>query len=223
MSDFARAVKIIKKYEGFSERAYPDPYTNTDPYTFGFGTQYYPDGSPVKQGHCCTERKALEYLNHEVEVINDELMRLNIGLDASMTNALISFIHSVGWEPFLYSQIIDSVEIEDWKTAAEEITNWIFDPYYKVIGGLLDRRREEAALFLSEVRGAYSPESTLLLRAFSAYTGAPQEIKAIQYLEQKCNPYILSEFANLFDFKNMSEHGFYYLVEDEYSLRECWD
>lgn len=199
MSDFSRAIKLIKKYEGFSERAYPDPCTGTTPYTLGFGTQYYPDGSPVKKGHCCTERKALEYLNHEVEIIHEELMRLNLGLDDSMLNALISFIHSVGWEPFLYSSIIDSIEIEDWAEAAEEITHWIFDSYYKVVGGLLDRRREEASLFLAELKAASCPSGGILLKAFSDYTGAKHQIHAIQNLEQHLNPYVLAEFANQFD------------------------
>lgn len=200
MSDFSRAINLIKKYEGFNERAYPDLHTGDEPYTLGFGTQYYPDGSPVKQGHCCTERKALEYLNHEVEVIHEELMRLNLGLDSSMTNALISFIHSVGWEPFLYSTIIDAIEIEEWSAAAEEITKWIFDPYYKVIGGLLDRRREESSLFLTEIRAETQPSGGVLLRAFSDYLGAENQIAAVEFLERNTNPYVLAEFANQFEF-----------------------
>lgn len=199
MSDFSRAIKLIKKYEGFSEKAYPDPSTGDNPYTLGFGTQYYPDGSPVKRGHYCTERKAFEYLNHEVEVINDELTALNLGLDDSMLNALISFIHSIGWEPFLYSNIVDCIDIEDWDGAAKEITNWIFDSHYKVVGGLLDRRREEASLFLSEIRACQCPSGGILQRAFSNYTAEHNQIRAIQILEQNLNPYVLAEFANQFD------------------------
>jgi len=30
---------IIKTFEGFSEKAYPDPDTNNAPYTIGYGTQ----------------------------------------------------------------------------------------------------------------------------------------------------------------------------------------
>lgn len=207
MSDFSRAIKLIKKYEGFSEKAYSDPCTGTTPYTLGFGTQYYPDGAPVRQGHCCTERKALEYLNHEVEVINEELMRLNLGLDDSMVNALISFIHSVGWEPFLYSPIIDAVEIEDWRGAAEQITRWVFDHYYRVVGGLLDRRREESSLFLSEIRSSLSPTGGILLRAFSNYGGAEHQIRSIEALERKLNPYTLAEFANQFDLEVTFDFG----------------
>jgi GH24 family phage-related lysozyme (muramidase) len=205
MSDFARAINLIKKYEGYSEKAYPDQVTGVAPYTFGYGTQYYPDGSPVKQGHCCTERKALEYLAHEVEIIDHELTRLNLGLDDSMRNALISFIHSIGWEPFLYSEIIDQIEIECWGAAAEEITRWIFDSYYKVIGGLVDRRREEAKLFLNEVRTSGGQDSGLLLGTFRNYTGAPHQLNAIQILENSCNPYILAEFFNAFNHREMKD------------------
>jgi len=221
MSDFSRAIKLIKKYEGFSEKAYPDPCTGTTPYTLGFGTQYYPDGTPVKKEHCCTERKALEYLNHEVEVINDELMRLNLGLDESMLNALISFVHSIGWEPFLYSPIIDAIEIEDWREAAEQITQWVFDPYYKVVGGLLDRRREESSLFLSEIRSSLSPTGGILLRAFSNFGGAEHQIKAVEALEQKINPYVLAEFANQYDLETCFDFCQEYPWKD--SVFESWD
>jgi lysozyme len=221
MSDFSRAIKLIKKYEGFSEKAYPDPCTGTTPYTLGFGTQYYPDGAPVRQGHCCTEHKATEYLHHEVEVINEELLRLNLGLDQSMVNALVSFVHSIGWEPFLYSPMIDVIEVEDWRGAADQITRWIFDHQYRVVGGLLDRRREESLLFLSEIRSSLSPTGGILLRAFSKYGGAEHEIQAIEALEHQMNPYILAEFANQFDLEATLD------FEQEYAWKnssfDSWD
>ena len=60
MSDLSLVVNLIRKYEGFNEKAYPDPSTGKSPYTIGYGTQYYPDGAPVKQGQKCTKEKALE-------------------------------------------------------------------------------------------------------------------------------------------------------------------
>ena len=106
MSDLSRAINLIRKHEGFNEKAYPDPATGEDPYTIGYGTQFYPDGSPVKRGQCCSKEKALEYLFHETAVIDTQLIKLNLGLDNSMRQALISFVHSIGWEPFLYSNAI---------------------------------------------------------------------------------------------------------------------
>jgi len=198
MSDLSRAINLIRKYEGFNEKAYQDPHTGAEPYTIGFGTQFYPDGSPVKKGQRCSQEKALEYLFHEVNVIESQLLCLNLGPDDSMRQALVSFIHSIGWESFLYSRIIDCLEIEDFSGATEEIGRWIFDQDHKVIGGLLDRRREEMALFLQEIDANPWASTEILLTAFRNYSAAPHEVRAIRILEESISPYILSEFANNF-------------------------
>jgi lysozyme len=198
MSDFSSAINIIRKYEGFSEKAYADPSTGGEPYTIGYGSQYYPDGAPVRQGQLCSKQKALEYLFHEVNVIDTQLTKLNLGIDDSMRQALISFIHSIGWEPFLYSNIVDCLEREDFCSATEEIGRWIFDVDHKVIGGLLDRRREEIVLFLQEVDANPWASTEVLLKAFRNYSAAPHQVRAIRSLEESINPYVLSEFANNF-------------------------
>lgn len=198
MSDFSHAVNLICKYEGYSEKAYPDPTTGEEPYTIGFGTQFYPDGSPVKKGQRCSQEKALEYLFHEVNVIESQLLRQNLGLDDNMRQALISFIHSVGWESFLYSHIIDYLEVEDFASATTEMSHWIFDQNHKVVGGLLERRREETGLFLRNVGTSPWASTEVLLTAFRNYSAAPHEVRAIRALEERINPYILSEFANGF-------------------------
>jgi len=195
---FVNAIDIIRKYEGFNERAYEDQSTGGAPYTIGYGTQYYPDGSPVKMGQYCTEEKALEYLQHEINCIEDDLDGLHLHIDNAMRQALISFIHSVGWKPFLYSSIIDQIEQENWAGVAEEIKCWIFDHYHTIIGNLLERRREEAHLFLSHIHTGRSNSGELLLEAFRNYSGAPHEIKAIKQLEEDINPYLLADFANAF-------------------------
>jgi GH24 family phage-related lysozyme (muramidase) len=196
MGEFREAVELIRKYEGFSEKAYPSG--DDGKYTVGYGTQFYPDGSPVKLGQWCTKEKALEYLYQEVKAIRSSLDDLNLNLDHSMEQALISFIHSVGWTPFLYSNIIDAIERDDLGEAAEEIKSWIFDENHEVIGGLLDRRREEVALFLREVDGNPWVSTEVLMTAFRNYSAAPHQVRAIRNLEENINPYVLAEFANEF-------------------------
>lgn len=196
MGEFREAVELIRKYEGFSEKAYPSG--DDGRYTVGYGTQYYPDGSPVKQGQWCTKEKALEYLHREIKAIQSCLDDLNLNLDHSMEQALISFVHSIGWTPFLYSNIIDAVERDDLAEAAEEMKNWIFDENHEVIGGLLDRRREEVALFLREVDGNPWVSTEVLMTAFRNYSAAPHQVRAIRALEENINPYVLAEFANNF-------------------------
>ena len=198
MSNLSYALKIICRYEGFSEKAYPDPVTGGAPYTLGYGTQFYPDGSPVRQGHRCTKAKAMEYLLNEAHVIDKELTKLNLGLDEHMRHALISFIHSVGWEPFLYSPIVDLIEEEDFCGVTHEMSRWIFDSDRKVIGGLLERRREEVNMFLYDIDANPWASTEILLSAFRHYSAAPHEVRAIRELEQHISPYILSKFANDF-------------------------
>jgi lysozyme len=114
MPSLKEALRLIKTFEGFNEKAFTDPTTGEEDFIIGYGTTYYPDGSQVRQGHLCTEQKAEEYLKNETDLIASEILKLNLGLDACMLNALVSFVHSVGWESFLYSSIIDCCEQEDY-------------------------------------------------------------------------------------------------------------
>ena len=222
MTDFSKAVSLIQKYEGYNEKAYEDPSTGKEPYTFGYGTQYYPDGSPVKQGHRCTKEKAIEYLFHEVNLIDEELSKLNLGLDREMRQALISFIHSVGWESFLYSEIVDLIDNEEFYKAAEQINKWIFDYEHKAVGHLLDRRKEEINLFLSEINNLNKLPIGILLSAFRNYDASPLQTEAINELESKISSYLLAKFINDFEIKNqdlessaLSEES-YYIIRDKY-------
>jgi lysozyme len=219
MSDFSAAIELIRKYEGYNEKAYPDPTTGTEPYTIGYGTQFYPDGSPVRRGHLCTKRKALEYLYHELEVLDTELKKLNLGLDGSMHQALLSFIHSVGWNSFLYSNIIDCLEREDWLSASQEIPKWVFDQDHKMVGALLHRRQEEVLLFLREANNNTWVSTEILLAAFRNYSAAPHQVKAIRMLERSINPYTLSEFANQFKINQDPWNDFF----EEEGLNEIFD
>lgn len=199
MVPFNEAIQLIKTFEGFHEKACDDPSTGEEDYIIGYGTTFYPDGSPVRQGHLCTRDKALEYLNDEIKIISTQLIDLNLGLDLSMLNALVSFVHSIGWEAFLYSNIVDCCEREDYNQAAREMTKWIYDSEYTVIGGLVERRRKEASLFLSEITQHTWIGSDILLKAFRNYTASPGQVRAIRKLQEAIDPYALSSFANDFD------------------------
>jgi len=199
MKSFFRAIELIRNYEGFSEKAYPDSKTGGAPYTFGYGTQFYPDGSPVLRGRCCTKEKALEYLEYELQNISEDLEKINLILEPTMKEALVSFVHSIGWQPFLYSELSDCIANENWYGVAAEMSRWIFDEDHRVIGGLIDRRREEVELFLSEVEDCPWSSTEVLLTAFRNYTASKRQVNAIRKLEKNVNPYLLAEFANEFD------------------------
>jgi GH24 family phage-related lysozyme (muramidase) len=56
------AASFIRRYEGFSADAYPDPATGGEPWTVGFGSTRGPDGKPVRKGDRVTEEQANELL-----------------------------------------------------------------------------------------------------------------------------------------------------------------
>jgi hypothetical protein len=129
-----------------------------------------------------------------------------------MQQALISFIHSIGWEPFLYSQIIDCMEQENISGVCEEIGRWIFNEKYQAIGGLLDRRREEISLFVTDLDIKGYKSTSILLKAFNDFTGKGNQFKAIQRLEEGISPYLLTEFSN--DFNENPEKVYEYFGYD---------
>ena len=53
-------------------------------------------------------------------------------------------------------------------------------------------------LFLRDVDTSPWASTEVLLTAFRNYSAAPHEVRAICALEERINPYILSEFANSF-------------------------
>jgi lysozyme len=202
MYPYREALQLIKTFEGFHEKAYADSSTADNAFIIGYGTSFYPDGSPVKQGHLCTKQKATEYLLNEVNDIANDINDLNLNLDSSMLNALISFIHSIGWKAFLYSNIVDLCDQDDFTNAAQEMTKWIFDDSHQVIGGLIDRRRQEVRLFLQDHSANAWTSEDILLKAFRDYTAAPNQVRAIRELQESISPYSLSSFANTFDLEN---------------------
>ena len=208
MADISRAIALVRKYEGFQEKAYPHLETGAAPYTIGYGTQFYPDGTPVLKGQLVTREKAQEYLVAELDIVDEQLDSLDIVLTNAMREALISFIHSIGWDNFLYSSIVDLIDLGDWKEAAQEIQHWVFDHHRNAVGSLLARRKEECQLFLEETDELPNVPSDLLLTAFRDYMGSPHQVNAIRRLEISLNPYVLSEFSN--DFRILDHPARYF-------------
>jgi hypothetical protein len=149
----------------------------------------------------------------ELNTIKNEVNKFEIKLEERILNALVSFIHSIGWQAFLYSNIIQNLEQRSMMQVIDEMNDWIYDAEHRVIGSLLERRREETSLILGDIgRGTWG--SGILLRAMNGYRGTTNQINAIKTLESHTNPYVLAEFANEFC---LDATGDYDLTEEELS------
>ena len=50
---------LVKEFEGCRLSAYPDPETGAEPWTIGWGTTTYYDGTPVKAGDTISQELAV--------------------------------------------------------------------------------------------------------------------------------------------------------------------
>lgn len=97
--DLSGALGLIRKFEGCSLSAYPDPGTGGDPWTIGFGNTRYPGGRPVRSGEIITQAEADQMLRLEVDSIAAYLgQRIPHWKEMSgnQKSALISFAYNVG-------------------------------------------------------------------------------------------------------------------------------
>jgi lysozyme len=135
---------LIRSFEGRRLKAYQD---SVKIWTIGFGTTFYPDGSPVKQGDSITEEKADFLLKWQV-------LEKSVGVDALVKNvnqnqfdALVSFAYNVGVTNLKKSTLLKKVTVNpNDKTIEAEFLKWN-KAGGKELAGLTKRRQAEADLY----------------------------------------------------------------------------
>ena len=150
-TDLADAIQIIKEFEGCHLSAYPDPLSGGDPWTIGYGTTRFPDGSAVQRGDKINVIEADMLLRLEVDRIAERLR--TIPHWASMGDpqrcALISFAYNLG-TGFYGSAGFDTISAalrdKDWSAVPAALLLYC-NPGTNVEAGLLRRRKAEGALW----------------------------------------------------------------------------
>ena len=136
-------------------------------------------------------------------------------LNRSRKGAVLSFAHSIGLLAFKNSRLLEL--INSYASKTEIIKEW--SPYinrYWLSGGagMRDRRRAELNLFLAADKKiptftkhkCHTP--VCLLNLPDTYTGAPNQVKAVEYLEKKLvNGILWSVIRRFIDFKKSNWFG----------------
>lgn len=92
-----KAIAIIKEFEGFRADAYPDPRTGGEPWTIGYGTTWYKNGTKVKQGDRISEYEANLHLVAKVTDLHAQLKReIKVPLTDGQWACMISFAYNMG-------------------------------------------------------------------------------------------------------------------------------
>lgn len=155
------ALKIIREFEGFSEKAYPDPGTGGQPFTIGWGFTRMPDGSSVRPTDVISRTEANLMLGREVASFGAGLQALikpRQALNPNQFAALVSWAYNVGLGNVESSTLRRRLNAgEDANTVArEELPKWNKGGS-GVMPGLTWRRAAEVALFTSGGSTAPSP------------------------------------------------------------------
>ena len=136
---------LTENFEGLRLIAYPDPATNGDPWTIGYGHT----GTEVHKGMTITQEQAEELLMQDVKKAAATVnAKVTTDITQEEFDALVDFVFNVGAGNFNASTLLKKVNAGDIQGAANEFLKWDMAAG-KHMAGLLKRRHAEAEEFLS--------------------------------------------------------------------------
>ena len=95
----AVALHLVKEFEGCRLTAYPDPETGSEPWTIGWGSTAYADGSQVRKGDRISQQQVDALLTNRLER-DCQLLAQRIPrwqqLSVNQQAALLSFTYNCG-------------------------------------------------------------------------------------------------------------------------------
>lgn len=143
------ALELIKKFEGFSSKPYPDPATGNLPITIGYGTTFYEDGKKVQvTDPAISEERATQLLQNVLKTFEkhvDTYTRDDV--TQSQFDALVCFAYNVGVGALKSSTLLKKVNADPTDaTIHDEFLKWN-KAARKVLKGLTKRREAEAQLY----------------------------------------------------------------------------
>jgi lysozyme len=143
----AKALALIKEFEGFRAQAYRDPVGIV---TIGYGTTGAAGiGITPKMGDTITEAQASEYLMRAVDKFSDAIKpKLTRPATPEQFGAMVSLAYNIGPGAFAKSSVLKRFNAGDIHGAADAFLMWN-KAGGKVLNGLTRRREAERALFLS--------------------------------------------------------------------------
>ena len=140
---------LIRRFEGLSLTAYPDPGTGAEPYTIGYGHTKF-----VAEGDTCTLEQAEQWLDEDIlECVECLKRNVSVPLNQNQFDALISFVFNVGCGAFSKSTLLQYLNKGLYKDAADQLLRWN-KAGGNVMPGLEKRREAERILFIQEPKMA---------------------------------------------------------------------
>lgn len=139
-----RGIDLIKQFEGYSSKAYPDPATGGAPWTIGYGTT-----KGVKPGMIITAEQA-------EKMLRDDVAKFESGVSSLVTapttqgqfDAMVSLAYNIGLGNFGKSTLLKKHNARCYTCAADQFRVWN-RANGKVMNGLTKRRAAERQVYMS--------------------------------------------------------------------------
>lgn len=150
------AIEIITRWEGFHKRladGRAKPYIcPAGRVTIAYGATYWLDGRPIKMSdEAITEEVGKQLLLRQLQTYANAVDRaVKVPIHPQMRAALISLAYNIGTAAIAKSTLIRRVNARDWAACPAAFKMWR-NGGGRVLTGLLNRRIDEAALFMRGV------------------------------------------------------------------------
>lgn len=141
-------INLIKGEETFQAKAYKD---FDGKYLIGYGAQKI-DGKFVVEGQTITEAQAAAALKQYVNEISlpEVKKAVKVLITQSMLDALVDLNYNMGGPTFRKTSVLSDLNSEKYLQAAANFSQYTADKTGVKRGGLVRRRKAEAALFLKD-------------------------------------------------------------------------
>lgn len=141
------SVDLIKSFEGWSAKAYPDPATGAEPITIGYGHTTAAGPPSVHMGMTITRELGETILRNDLKKTCATVSgAVKKKINDNQFGALVSLCFNIGQGNFLKSTLLKKINAGDFAGAALQFGVWN-RAAGKVMAGLTKRRAAEAALF----------------------------------------------------------------------------
>ncbi len=145
------AINLVKKWEGLYLESYKDP---VGIWTIGYGTTVI-NGKPVTAGMKITKAEAEALLRKDIDEHASTIFNyVKVPLTQNQYDALASFQYNLGKYILQGSTLLTYINNKQWEKAAAKMKEYNKGGG-KVLQGLVNRRNEEASLFLGK-GGSYT-------------------------------------------------------------------
>lgn len=140
-------VDLIKSFEGWRAKAYPDPGTGGEPITIGYGHTTAAGPPSVHLGMTITQALGETILRNDLKKTCATVAgAVKKPITDNQFGALVSLAFNIGAGNFLKSTLLKKVNAGDFAGATLQFAVWN-KAAGKVMPGLTKRRAAEAALF----------------------------------------------------------------------------